>query len=115
MRARQDAAGLVQASQQRRRAPGPPAPRQALAGGDLAGPLDEVLDSEQLTLNGPRDELLPGVGAAGAETLEDLAGAERSDGADLRWERAQWMAQYMPGRGRRGGRETRNCGVRGPL
>ena len=83
LRRGQDAAGLVQPGEQRRRAAGPAAAGQALATGDLAGPFDQMLEAEQVALNGTRDEFLSGIDAAGAETSEDLARTERSDGADL--------------------------------
>jgi hypothetical protein len=80
----EDAPGLVQPRQQRRGAASTRSARQALAGGDFASPFNQMLDPEQLALDRTRDQLLSGVGAAEAETSEDLSRAERSDGADLR-------------------------------
>jgi hypothetical protein len=44
-----------------------------------------MLDTEQLALDRARNQFLSSVGAAGAQTLKDLPRAERSDGADPRW------------------------------
>ena len=68
-------AGLVQPGQERRRAAGPAgAATSRWPAATSLGPLGQVLGAEQLAPDGPGEELLAGVGAAGAETLEGSGG-----------------------------------------
>jgi hypothetical protein len=79
----EDPAGPVQAGKERGPPSGPSPRRQALAGGDLLGPLGQAFGAQQLAPDGPREAVLAGIRSEqGSEEGEGAAGAQ-GDGRGL--------------------------------
>jgi hypothetical protein len=78
----QDRAGLVQPGEEGSLPPGPPPDRQFLFPGNGLGPLGQPFGTEQFAPDGPRPEILTGVGSSGGEAGKE-AGSERDSRGDL--------------------------------
>ena len=85
----QDAPGVIEPAEQRRTAAPRSGPGEALAGGDGASAIAEVLDPEQLAADRTRQQLLAGLAAVLKESGKESAWRCRRDGGNL----GKWTAR----------------------